>query len=279
MMRAVIAAALVSFTVGFRQARKVNASASCGAKGGRSTPDEVGIQIVNGQPAEECEWKWQVGLRQGPGSMPFCGGMLIAADWVLSAAHCMGLRSFQVVAGDHKPLATSGNEQVRNMAQKYSHPRYSSRTMNFDLALVKLDRPMDLNGCVGTVCLPQRGSDVAPGSSCWITGWGTLRAGGSQPSTLQEGKVEVLSNAACKQTSYSSSSILDSMVCAQGKTSTGAIVDACQGDSGGPLVCESGGAWTVYGATSWGIGCAGRTYPGIWARVHEGLDWIDSTMR
>ena len=210
--------------------------------------------------------------------MPWCGGMLITADWVLSAAHCK-FSSFQVVGGEHRPLRTSGNEQVRNMRRWYSHPQYSDRTMNFDLALVQLDRAMNLNGCVGTVCLPRRGRDVAPGTSCWITGWGTLRSDGPQPTVLQEGKVEVLSNTACKATSYGSHEILDSMLCAQGKTSDGKIVDACQGDSGGPLVCRASGVWTIYGATSWGRGCAGRNYPGVWARVHEGLAWIDSTMR
>jgi secreted trypsin-like serine protease len=204
--------------------------------------------------------------------------MLIKADWVLSAAHCQ-TRSFQVVAGEHKPLSTSGKEQVRNMRRWYSHPKYSSRTKDFDLALVKLDRRMNLNGCVGTVCLPERGRDVAPGTSCWITGWGTLKSGGAQPQTLQEGQVQVLSNAACKKTSYDASQILDSMLCAQGKTSSGKIVDACQGDSGGPLVCSHRRVWTVYGATSWGRGCAARRYPGVWARVHESLGWIDSTMR
>merc|ERR1719203_203966 len=68
------------------------------------------------------------------------------------------------------------------------------------------------------------------------------------------------------------------MLCAQGRTSDGKIVDACQGDSGGPLVCEDGGRWTAYGATSWGIGCAGEKYPGVWARIHEAVDWIEETL-
>merc|ERR1711933_637592 len=99
------------------------------------------------------------------------------------------------------------------------------------------------------------------------------------PAILQEAKVNVLSNEQCKETGYRASQITDSMLCAQGKDpKTGAIRDACQGDSGGPLVCESDGAWTVYGATSWGRGCAGKDYPGIWARVHEALGWIDETL-
>jgi len=283
-MRAFAAALLVLAAEGFRVPRsEINLTvsrASCGSKGkSRSgSSDDFGIQIVNGQPAEECEWKWQVGLTSSPGRLPFCGGMLIDSQWALTAAHCMGY-SFKVVAGDYKPTISSGNEQVRGVAKTIKHPKYSRYTFDNDFALVKLDKPMKLNDCVGTVCLPEQGADVRPGSTCWITGWGTLRAGGSRPDTLQEVAVQTLSNDECKRTGYSSSQILPSMLCAQGRTSNGLITDACQGDSGGPLVCDAGGTWTLYGATSWGRGCAGSNYPGIWSRVHSALGWIDSSMR
>merc|ERR1719476_164319 len=134
--------------------------------------------------------------------------------------------------------------------------------MTHDYALVKVSSPFVLNKCIGTACLPRDG-DVAPNSKCWITGWGTLRSGGSQATTLQKAEVEVISNTACYQKyGYTSDDIDSSMLCAQGKSSTGAITDACQGDSGGPLVCQSSsGSWGIYGATSWGYGCASASYP------------------
>jgi len=251
---------------------------ACGMKG---APGNASMSIVRGDDADECEWRWQVGLHKSADNLrsPFCGGMLITPEWVLTAAHCMVYRSFAVVAGDWKTNAASGNEQVRMAAKSIKHPDYDDLLVtNNDFALVKLDRPMELNGCVGTVCLPEQGADVAPGSACWISGWGTLETGGSSPTTLQEVELEVLSNEDCQtKTGYYSWQITPESLCAQG-FNKGGVADACQGDSGGPLVCEADGKWTIYGATSWGNGCASKRYPGVWARVHEALGWIDETM-
>ena len=49
-----------------------------------------------------------------------------------------------------------------------------------------------------------------------------------------------------------------------------------KGDSGGPLICDVDGKPVLYGVTSWGFGCAKKNSPGVWAKVTEYVDWIDS---
>jgi len=271
--RSAIVLGMLVVAEGARINRK-KADGTCGVKGA-SAPSS---QIVNGQPATECEWRWQAQLRRGTPSKPFCGGTLVHPEWVLTAAHCVRDNpSFDVRFGDYNHTATSEHQQTRKSDKIYMHPGYiRTGTLN-DYAMVHLDSPVTINECVGTACLPTAGADVAANQQCWITGWGTLERGGSSPQILQEAQVNIVSNEDCMEKfGYEIGQIRPSMICAQGRTADGRITDACQGDSGGPLVCESGGQWAVYGATSWGRGCAGEDYPGVWARVHEELDWIQA---
>ena len=50
------------------------------------------------------------------------------------------------------------------------HEQY--RNLNFDVALLQLDRPIQMNNKARAVCLPQQGSRIRPGSQCYITGTG-----------------------------------------------------------------------------------------------------------
>ena len=42
----------------------------------------------------------------------------------------------------------------------------------------------------------------------------------------------------------------------------------------GPLTFNDGGGETLVGVVSWGIGCADKEYPGIYARITSVLPWI-----
>ena len=65
------------------------------------------------------------------------------------------------------------------------------------------------------------------------------------------------------------------MICG-GKTGE----DTCQGDSGGPLIAavkdEPTGEirYTLFGVTSWGIGCGEQGHPGVYAEVADYIPFI-----
>lgn len=52
-----------------------------------------------------------------------------------------------------------------------------------------------------------------------------------------------------------------------------------QGDSGGPLTCKVNDASTVYGLVSWGDQCGRKNKPGVYTRVTEFVDWINSKIK
>ena len=88
-----------------------------------------------------------------------------------------------------------------------------------------------------------------------------------------EVEVDIISNEVCN--SGYGGDVLDDMICAgsEGK-------DSCQGDSGGPLIKkgENSTRDMQVGIVSWGIGCAIPEYPGVYASVASGLEFIEIIM-
>ena len=78
----------------------------------------------------------------------------------------------------------------------------------------------------------------------------------------------------CKNAYHEIANVTEGMICS-GQKNEG----TCQGDSGGPLQClESNDdaqlRWSLYGLTSWAVGCAEEKYPSVAARVARYRDWI-----
>ena len=54
------------------------------------------------------------------------------------------------------------------------------------------------------------------------------------------------------------------------------ILILCPGDGGAPLVCQqSQGSWYQAGIVSFGIGCAEKDVPAVYADVAYAACWID----
>ncbi|XP_073240341.1 trypsin-3-like [Porites lutea] len=235
-------------------------------------------RIVGGVDSSPGDWPWQAMLRSSPNGYVFCGGSLVAPQWLVTASHCVkgtSAASIYVRLGAHKRTDTVGTEQDFRVTKVIMHPFYHKPIgMSHDIALLKLDRPAALNKFVNLVCLP--GSVPAPveGKKCWITGWGRNRPiGGSSPVTLQQASVPIVGRNRCEWAYLGR--IHDSMICA-GLDRGG--IDSCQGDSGGPMVCEEGGRFYLQGVTSWGQGCARPNKYGVYARVKYVMGWLKKEM-
>lgn len=166
----------------------------------------------------------------------------------------------------------------RDVVSVHIHPEYYAGTLNNDLAVLKLDHPVDFskNPHISPACLPDKYSDFT-NARCWTTGWGKDAFGehGKYQNILKEVDVPILSHHQCesqlRQTRLGYSYKLNpGFLCAGGEEGK----DACKGDGGGPLVCERQGVWQVAGVVSWGIGCGQVNVPGVYVKVSHYLDWI-----
>lgn len=243
------------------------------------TPTRRATEIVGGQPAAVGAWPWQAMVRSGP---YLCGGSLVAQEWVVTAAHCLYdaennpivASRISVVLGEHNRAQSDGMEQFLTVEEVFVHEEFSDWSNNNDIALLKLASPATINARVKPIApllSPEQDNLAMPGKLSMVTGWGSTGEGGSAAVILMEVEVPIVENEVCNR-AYGT--ITENMVCA-GYADGGK--DSCQGDSGGPLVVpDQEGGWHLAGLVSFGYGCARPNFYGVYTRVSQYVDWIES---
>ncbi|XP_061940666.1 transmembrane protease serine 11D-like isoform X1 [Apis cerana] len=247
----------------------------CGIPASKQTAQR---RIVGGDDAGFGSFPWQAYIRIGSSR---CGGTLVNRFHVVTAGHCVAkasARQVQVTLGDYVvnsasetlPAYTFGVREIR------VHPyfKFTPQADRFDVAVLRLDRPVHYMPHIAPICLPEKNEDFL-GQYGWAAGWGALQAGSRlRPKTLQAVDVPVIDNRICERWHRSNGInvvIYDEMMCAGYR---GGGKDSCQGDSGGPLMLEKTGRWYLIGIVSAGYSCAQPGQPGIYHRVAKTVDWI-----
>ena len=108
---------------------------------------------------------------------------------------------FSRLGAQYRTSGSVGTEQEIGVIQIISHENYRDPlSKSNDIALIKLLKPANLGVGIGLVCLPDM-RHALPfdnlNKKCWITGWGTLSSGGSQPNTLMEAEIPLVSKQRC----------------------------------------------------------------------------------
>ncbi|NXG39024.1 TMPS5 protease, partial [Dromaius novaehollandiae] len=152
------------------------------------------------------------------------------------------------------------------------HSLYDDKSLDYDIALMKLKVPLNFSDAVGAVCLPPSRQDLLHGTRCWVSGWGYTSPDQAQVTeTLKEALVPLIGTRRCNSSCMYGGELSARMLCAGYPHGQ---VDACQGDSGGPLVCQDGSTWRLVGIVSWGQGCGEPNHPGVYTNVAQLLPWI-----
>ncbi|XP_055607795.1 uncharacterized protein LOC129755375 [Uranotaenia lowii] len=235
------------------------------------------LRIIGGKTSRRGQWPWQVAILNRF-KEAFCGGTLVAPRWILTAAHCVRKRLF-VRLGEHHLQQTDGTEIEFRIEFSIKHPRYDKKTVDNDVALLRLPREVERSSFVGYACLPERYQPLPIGHTCTIIGWGKKRhSDDAGTDVLHEAEVPIITNERCRAV-YHDYTITKNMFCAGHKRGR---VDTCAGDSGGPLLCRDttkvNSPWTIFGITSFGDGCGKKNKFGIYTKLPNYVDWIWSVI-
>ncbi|MFG2633767.1 serine protease [Streptomyces sp. NPDC048362] len=232
--------------------------------------------VVGGFPVDVSQAPWTVALSSrdrfgGTRAGQFCGGVAIARNTVLTAAHCMSeealgappnlVRDLKVIADRTDLLAEDGDEiDVREVQV---NPGYDGATNSGDFAVLTLARELPQSA---VVTMAGAGDPAyTPGTEALVTGWGDITGGGAYARRLYAARMHVLADDLCTRAypgGPDGTYRADTMLCA-GEAAGGP--DACQGDSGGPLVADG----RLIGLVSWGSGCGRPGSPGVYTRVSD----------
>ena len=232
------------------------------ARAGTTQVSLIQPRIVGGTPATASDNPFQVGLlmktQKDNFKAQFCGGTLIGASVVVTAAHCSDFvtsTQVQVLAGTRKLDGTGARHDVTSIN---IHESWNPDTFDNDVAVWRLSTPV--KAATFATLAP---ADPVAGVQLLATGWGTLTQGGSRPVDLMKVQVPVVDLTNCNDANSYNGAITAQMFCA-GLDAGGC--PALEGDSGGPLTGGAANA-VLNGIVSWGRGCAQPNFFGVYTKV------------
>lgn len=233
-------------------------------------------RIANGHAAANNQFPHQCSVLSplGGGSFSICGGSIVSASWVLSAAHCtLPHRQFNLRFGTVQ-LWSGGQTQTSFRA--VNHPAFDAATLNNDISLVHVPSALAVHGpAVRPVRLPagHHHGTTFVNAQAQVSGWGATGPGSGVQQLLRWVHMRIIPNAQCAAV-FGSQVVVAHVVCALGWTQP-TNQGHCGGDSGGPLTVLEDGVPTQIGVVAFAAaaGCH-LGLPSGYVRTSQFVHWV-----
>jgi secreted trypsin-like serine protease len=261
--------------------------------------------VVGGAGASITDFPFQVALYNPAAGSPmagfFCGGVIVDATHVITAAHCLAGGGHGRGSVSHEVAVLAGSTRlgrpdpgsVRDPAASVSvDPYYNPYTNDYDVGVVALARPLwsgptapSLGGAgpiaplaIDTATAARYDESTStPATLATVSGWGDTNPAPSgvprYPGALRANTVPLVSESLCQE-EYAAieQAITPRMLCAG---SSRPRADSCYGDSGGPLVVDRDSParppadYVLVGLVDFGNGCAQPGFAGVYTRIAD----------
>jgi hypothetical protein len=250
-------------------------------------PADVGAQIINGTPVGDPNpYPWFAMLfvesSPGSGSGSICGSVLIDPSWLMTAAHCVDKVTNPAAVLPFLGITTRSGLNVADalpVSQVILHPGWDAKNYVNDLALLRLSSPVAASRAT-PVPIADASTPTAAGTPSRSIGFGKTSNFGQASATLLQGNLSIVAGPNDPRCgAWSTSQYLPAtMICANGRTASDAVISTCQGDSGGPLFVNPDSSPKVVGVVSFGAAsaCDSRSAPPVYTRVSAFRAWIST---